>query len=171
MYRSCIWENVAFLLLSAPFLDWIGARKHVGLLAFPCVHQPADEAPRRLLEFLALSLHRSSLFFFAIAMGTRLAVISALLCVAKSRNRPPPTLSVSGMRHSLTPLWTRRVVPQNVEAGLGSVKRRFVMHEAVLQHLARLLLPRPIRMLKSLAHLLESGCIDVASCVPLTQDL
>jgi len=75
------------------------------------------------------------------------------------------------MRHNLPPLWTREVVPQNVEAGLGSVKRRFVMHEAVLQHLARLLLPRPIRVLEPLAHLLEGGRIVVASCVPLTQDL
>jgi len=47
MYRSCIWENVAFLLLSAPFLDWIGARKHVGLLAFP-----------QLLRKVELILHR-----------------------------------------------------------------------------------------------------------------
>jgi hypothetical protein len=67
-------------------------------------------------------------------------------------------------------LWTREVVPQNVEAGLGSVKRRFVMHEAILQHLARLLLPRPIRVLEPLAHLLEGGRIVVASCVPLTQE-
>src|SRR6516225_7384322 len=103
-------------------------------------------------------------------MGTRLAVISALLCVAKSRNRPPPTVSVSGLRHNLPRPKGREVVPQNVEAGLGSVKRRFVMHEAVLQHLARLLLPRPIRVLEPLAHLLEGGRIVVASCVPLTQE-
>jgi hypothetical protein len=62
-------------------------------------------------------------------------------------------------------------VPQDLEAGAGSADTCFVIQEAVLQHLARLLLPRPIRVLKSLAHLLESGCIDVASCVPLTQDL
>jgi hypothetical protein len=75
------------------------------------------------------------------------------------------------MRHSLTPLWTREVVPKNVDVRSGSVKRRFVMQEAVLQHLARLLPPRPIRVLKSLAHLLEGSRIDVASCVPLTQGL
>ena len=65
----------------------------------------------------------------------------------------------------------REEVPQDVEAGAGSANRRFVMQEAVLRLPARLLLPRPIRVLEPLTHLLEGGCIDVASRVALTQDL
>lgn len=69
------------------------------------------------------------------------------------------------------PFGRREEVPQGVEAGSSSANRRFVMQEAVPQLPARLLLPRPIRVLEPLAHLLEGGCIDVASRIPLTQDL
>jgi len=55
--------------------------------------------------------------------------------------------------------------------GSSSANTCFVMWEPVPKLLEMLLLPQPTRVLEPLAHLLEGGCIDVASRIPLTQNL